>query len=92
MHKLSLFFGLIVSVVPSLALPILLAPFYQYKGPVVPGRYIIKVRDNADQASVIGLINNLAGTNTVSRQYTSDFYNAFVGSSICLCTCVIIGP
>lgn len=91
MHSLSLFFALIASVVPSLALPIQLAPLHTYDGPKVPGRYIVKLRPDADQGGVIGLLKNLPGTNTISHQYSPDFYNALVGSSIFPFARVIFG-
>lgn len=91
MYTLSRFFAVIASVVPSLAVPTLLAPLHTYNGPKVPGRYIAKVRSGADQGGVIGLLKNLPDTNTVSRQYNPDFYNALVGSSIFPFTRVIFG-
>lgn len=70
MHTLSLFLGLLVSVVPSLAAPT----------PSVPDltRCIVKVKDGID---ILGLLGSLTSPNAVTQQYNSDFYNAFAGLS-----------
>ena len=81
MHRLSLFLSLLVSVVPSLAAPTPSAPLYTYDGPVKEGGYIVKLQDGADPTGVLGLLEDLADTNTVSQQWNSEFYNAFAGLS-----------
>lgn len=83
MHRLSLFFVLLASVIPSFAAPTPLAPFYTSGGPTKPGSFIVKLNKDADQNGVLALLQNLAGTNTVNQQWSPDFYNAFEGLSIC---------
>lgn len=92
MHRLSLFFGLLASIIPSLAAPTPFAPLYKCDGPVAKGRYIVKVRIGIEVSLVLGVLGNLPGANTVSHQWDSDFYNAFAGLSIRPRARVILGP
>lgn len=82
MHRLSLFFGLLASIIPSLAAPTPTAPLHTYDGPVKQGSYIVKVRDGVDKTGLLGILGSLIGANTVSHQWNTDFYNAFAGLSI----------
>lgn len=79
MLKLSLFLGLIASVIPSLAAPTPSVPFYKSDGPVKYGSFIVKVRNGSVQTGVMGLLTSLPGANTVTDKWDADFYNAFAG-------------
>lgn len=78
MHYLSLFFGLLVAVTPSLAaaVPPVNVPIYKYHGRANEGRYIVKVRNGVDKTGIVSAVEDVTGT-TVEHDWNAQFFNAF---------------
>ena len=82
MHSLSLFFGLLASITPSLAaaVPPVNVPMHKYDGNVNKGTYVVKVRNEVDKTGVVSLVEGVMGT-AVSYNWNAQFLNAFAGVS-----------
>ena len=82
MHSLSLFFGLLASITPSLAAAVqsVNVPMYKYDGDVNQGTYIVKVRNGVDKTGIVSAVEGVMGT-TVSHNWNAQFLNAFAGMS-----------
>jgi len=82
MHYLSLFFGLIAFITPSLAaaVPSVNVPIYKYDGDVNQGSYIVKIHDGVDKTGIVSAVESVMGT-AVTHNWNAQFLNAFAGMS-----------
>ena len=84
MHTLSLFLSLVTSATFSFAaVTTPSVQVYQYDGPVNEGSYIVKMLEDADKTSVLSMITSLSGGDTVTHDWSPEFFNGFAGLSPC---------
>lgn len=93
MHRQSLFFSLLALVTLSFAAVIpRSAEVYEYEGDVNKGRYIVKLRDNAQQGVIVNLIEGLLdGIQNALVTFNPAFFNGLAGSSLLLSARVVSG-
>lgn len=94
MHRLSLFIGLLASVSFSFAAVTKRSvEVHKYDGPVNEGSYIVKVRDGADKAGVLSLVESLTSgdAGVLTHEWNSKFFNGFAGLSLCPCARAVPG-
>lgn len=78
MRSLSLFFGLLALITPSLAVAVPRSdvPVYKYGGDLNQDTYIVKIRNGADKGLIVDLLKALFGI-TVAHNWNEQFFNAF---------------